>query len=183
MDNPAFCTKRLLLLIGLIAVIIISDQLTKWWVLEFIIQQEHTPLDFFSWLGANERLPFYGLEVLPFFNLVMVWNEGVSFGLMSSLENSHIWLSLLSIAVSTGLAVWMVTSNRLSTTIPLAMVIGGALGNVIDRLRFGAVADFIDLHLMGYHWPAFNLADAMITIGVALLLIDGLFFEPRHKKG
>lgn len=182
MNGLTLCPKRLGLLFALIAVIIFSDQLCKWWVLEYIIQQAREPLGFFNWLSLSERYPFYGVQVLPFFNIVMVWNEGVSFGLMSGLENSHIWLSLLAIAVSSGLAVWMVTANRLTTAIPLAMIIGGALGNVIDRLRFGAVADFIDLHIMGYHWPAFNLADSMITIGVAALLIDGLFFEPREKK-
>jgi signal peptidase II len=76
---------------------------------------------------------------------------------------------------------WLRRADRAFLAFAIGMVIGGALGNVIDRLRFGAVADFLDFHVLGYHWPAFNVADTGISVGVALIVIDGLF--GRHEIG
>jgi signal peptidase II len=115
------------------------------------------------------------LRVTPFFNLVLVWNRGVSFGMFNSGAAFAPWLlSGLALAVVVGLLVWLKRSDQLLTGLGLGLVIGGALGNMIDRIRFGAVVDFLDFHLAGYHWPAFNLADAGICVGAVLMLADGL---------
>ncbi len=120
------------------------------------------------------------LRVTPFFNLVLVWNRGVSFGMFNSGGAFAPWLlSGLALAVVVGLVIWLKRSDQLLTGLGLGLVIGGALGNVIDRIRFGAVVDFLDFHLASYHWPAFNLADAGICVGAVLMLADGLFAR-RH---
>jgi signal peptidase II len=115
------------------------------------------------------------IVVTPFFNLVLVWNRGVSFGMFNSGGALAPWLlSGLALAVVIGLVIWLRRADQLLTALGLGLVIGGAVANVIDRIRFGAVVDFLDFHLAGYHWPAFNLADAGICVGAALMLADGL---------
>jgi len=139
------------------------DQLTKWVVLAFL------------------DLPARPIAMTPFFNLVMVWNRGVSFGMLDTLGAVAPWLlSGLALAVVIGLLLWLRQSEHAMMAIGLGLVIGGALGNVIDRLRYGAVADFLDFHLAGWHWPAFNLADAGICVGAGLIVVDGLL-APRRQ--
>lgn len=121
------------------------------------------------------------IEVTPFFNLVLVWNRGVSFGMFGSAGPGAPWfLSGLALAVVVGLTIWLRRTAHRPTGIALGLVIGGALGNVVDRVRFGAVVDFLDLHVAGYHWPAFNVADSAICIGAVVLLADGLL-APRRQ--
>lgn len=173
-------------LIGFMVVIdvIILDQLTKWAVLEMILRPaiegtNVTGMDLFSWLAEPPaRLPFVTVEALPHFNWVMIWNKGISFGLLKNDE--PYFLIIATLALSAAFALWLVRTRHLMPALALAMVIGGALGNVVDRVRFGAVADFLDFYAYGYHYPAFNLADSCITVGIALLVIDGLFFEPKR---
>jgi signal peptidase II len=149
----------------LIAVpIVILDQLSKWWVL------------------ADLMNPPAVIEVTRFFNFVLVWNRGVSFGLFDS--DSHwgpILLSSLAVVISVVLFIWLTRAGSRLSAVAIGMVLGGAVGNVIDRIRYGAVVDFLDFHAMGYHWPAFNVADSAISVGVGLLLYDGLF-ENRRKS-
>lgn len=112
-----------------------------------------------------------GIEVLPFFDLVLVHNRGVTFGLLASDHPAGRWLLiLLTSAISIGLLAWLVRAQGRTQAAALGLIIGGALGNLADRLRHGAVTDFLDFHAQGYHWPAFNLADCGIVLGVALLL-------------
>lgn len=164
--------------------IIILDQLSKWFLLEYVIRKEVQPnsvaQNLLEWIAnPSPRFPSTSIEILPFFNFSMVWNEGVSFGMF---QGSGIWvLSGLALIISAVFAVWLTRATGWLQAISLAMVIGGAIGNVIDRFRFGAVADFFDFHVMGWHYPAFNVADCGITVGIALLLLDGLFFEPKRK--
>lgn len=121
-----------------------------------------------------------GIEVTSFFNLVMVWNRGVSFGLFSHADDSRRWILILAAAAITlWLLVWLWRGPNRLVALALGLVIGGALGNILDRLRFGAVADFFDFHLFGWHWPAFNIADCAIVVGVGLLLLDS--FIPRRN--
>ena len=112
-----------------------------------------------------------GLPVLPGFTLVLGMNPGVSFGALGDVP----WwgLTVLGLAIITGLIVWMWRETSSVVVGGLALIVGGALGNVVDRVRHGAVVDFLDLSVGTYHWPAFNLADTAITIGVVLLLWDG----------
>lgn len=122
---------------------------------------------------------FRAIEITGFFNLVMVWNSGVSFGMFNSGAETTRWLLTgLAVAVAIGLAVWLRGLTKRLPVFAVGLVIGGALGNVVDRLQYGAVADFFDLHVAGWHWPAFNIADAAITVGVVLLLLDAIM-TPR----
>lgn len=148
----------------LIAVLVIAlDQATKWLML--------TGLDL-----ANSPI-----TVTSFFNLVLVWNRGVSFGMFNDAGVAGPWiLSAVAVAVVLGLLWWLRQAESWLSTTALGLVIGGAIGNVIDRFRFGAVVDFLDVHVAGYHWPAFNVADAAICIGAGLLLLDGLLSPERQ---
>ena len=141
--------------LSLAACITVADQATKAWALN-------------GWF-----FPPQTIEVTSFFNLVAVWNSGVSFGLLANHSEAMPYiLTGFAIVVSLGLTVWLLRVQSRLLEVGLGLVIGGAFGNVIDRLRFQAVVDFIDLHAAGYHWPAFNVADAAVTIGVSLLLLD-----------
>ncbi len=122
------------------------------------------------------------LEVTSFFNLVPVWNSGVSFGLFGD-SDAFCWvLVVLALAIVVVLLVWLVRAGNGMVVFALTLVVGGALSNVVDRVVYGAVIDFVDIHGFGFHWPAFNLADATIVLGTALLLYDGLFSTPRAIK-
>lgn len=131
----------------------------------------------FFFLDLMQKNPA-GIVVTPFFNLVMVWNTGVSFGLFSEDSASRSWtLIAVSFAVTIWLGWWLWRAHSGLVATALGMIIGGAIGNVIDRYRFGAVFDFLDFHAFGWHWPAFNVADSAIVVGVLLLLADG--FRPQ----
>ena len=148
--------KRLTLGLGIAAAVAVLDQATKWYVVTQLMQPPHAiPLT--DWL-----------------NLVMAWNHGISFGLFSG-DAMPYALTGVALAVVGVLVVWLIRDPRASAAVWLGLVIGGAVGNVVDRVRLGAVADFIDVHVGAWHWPAFNVADSAITLGVALILIDGLF--------
>lgn len=152
--------------LALAALIVAVDQATKWWIMEGVM------------------MPPRVIPLTPFFNLVMTWNRGVSFGLFNngSPYNALI-LPLIAIIISVLLGIWLARVQKPMVAYGLGSVIGGAVGNLIDRMRFGAVADFLDFHLWGYHWPAFNIADSAITIGVAILIADSLFgtAEPHRQ--
>lgn len=121
-------------------------------------------------------------EILPFFNLVHVWNRGVSFGLFNH-EHSGAWiLAGLSLAITALFLVWLWRVDHKGLALAIGAVIGGAVGNVIDRVRFGAVVDFLDFHVRDWHYPAFNVADSAIVLGIAYIVLDGLFFEPKRKS-
>ena len=121
-----------------------------------------------------------GIKVLPFLDLVLVHNRGVTFGLLASDHPAGRWLLiLLTGTITVALLVWLRRAQSRTQAAALGLIIGGALGNLVDRLRHGAVTDFLDFHAQGYHWPAFNLADSGIVLGVALLLIA----ELRAPKG
>ena len=123
------------------------------------------------------------IEVTPFFNLVMVWNTGASFGLLSSQSPwTQVLLGGLAIVIAIVLGVWLTKSSNQWLASALGLVIGGALGNAIDRAVYRAVADFLDFHLAGYHWPSFNFADTAITVGVIMLLLDGLITNPANNR-
>lgn len=120
-------------------------------------------------------VPDTTIVLTSFFNLTPVWNHGIGFGLFKQHEDWGVYL-LITVALALSLLVWIWSSRQRHglTRLASALVVGGAIGNVVDRLRFGAVMDFLDFHWQGYHWPAFNIADAAITIGVALLLLAGV---------
>jgi signal peptidase II len=120
------------------------------------------------------------IEVTGFFDLVMVWNYGISFGLFSDGKSPFIFIGVSAVIMAI-LLNWLIKTPSLFIASALGLILGGAAGNVIDRLRFGAVADFFDFHLGIYHWPAFNIADSCIFIGVVLLFADSMF-KPAQKS-
>jgi signal peptidase II len=124
----------------------------------------------------------FGIEVTSFFRLVMVWNSGVSFGMFSGGEETRWMLIGLSSAVSVALLVWLLRSSRQFLCLALGLVLGGAVGNIIDRIHFGKVADFFDFDLIFMRWPAFNIADMAIVCGVIMLMVDSLFFDEKSSK-
>lgn len=156
-----------MLKIGLLAAgtIVVSDQLTKWLVRDLVLDS------------------VWRIKVTGFFNIVEVWNRGVSFGFLA---NDSQWtphlLSALAIAITAILVFWLRKAETPFIAIAIGIVIGGAVGNVIDRIIWGHVFDFLDFHIAGYHWPAFNVADAAISIGVILILVDG-FIAKRQDSG
>ncbi len=154
--------KQRFLYLFLALAVMAADQFSKYWVMGF--------------MGTIPN----SIEILPFFNLVVVWNRGVSFGLFN--EDSAYGAYVL-IAISSVIAIWFLmwlfqTRSRIQAA-ALALVIGGAVGNIIDRILHGAVYDFLDFHLMGHHWPAFNIADSAVVIGVFTLIFHSIFLDKK----
>ncbi|MBT4989442.1 MAG: signal peptidase II [Rickettsiales bacterium] len=117
------------------------------------------------------------VEILPIFNFVMVWNRGISFGMLNNIPNAPLVLTIIAFLIVLFLLRWLLTTESKYIAISLTFIISGAFGNIIDRVINGAVADFLDFHIAGYHWPAFNLADSFVTIGAILLIFEDLFFK------
>ena len=133
-------------------------------------------LDQLSKFAVLRLLAGGGIEVTPFFNLVLVYNRGAAF---SFLSNASGWQREFFIAIALIASVWIIWLLRRHPgetlfCLALSLILGGAVGNVIDRMWLGAVVDFLDFHAAGYHWPAFNVADSAITCGAALLILEGL---------
>jgi signal peptidase II len=150
------------------AAVIVLDQLVKFWVLSVAQLQDKGPI-----------------HLLPIFQLTMVWNPGVSFGLLRADTPSGRWILVaFATAVVAALAWWARRVERPLTGVALGLVMGGAVGNnLIDRVRFGAVADFLDFHGLFFPW-VFNVADSAICIGVGLLLLDSFMQrEPNARSG
>lgn len=162
----------------LAGVVFVADQITKWIVLERYHFSPPGCLEF------RTSPPCRFVELTPFFDLQMVWNRGVSFGLLRADEDLARWgLVALSFVISGVFLWWLRSAERRLTGVALGLVIGGALGNVIDRIRFGAVADFLDFNGLWFPW-VFNVADAAITVGAILLAIDMVFLaETEPGKG
>lgn len=140
------------------AVVFVSDQLTKAWAL--------------ARLDAGHPIP-----VVPgFLHLTLVLNPGVAFGIFAGVPREWRWLvtvfSITALVLLCSVAMRIVPGRGRLGLVALGLVFGGAVGNLLDRWRHGAVVDFVDLHWRGYHWPAFNVADSAITIGVALLALQ-----------
>ena len=147
------------------AAVIVADQATKALVL--------------ARFALGERL-----EIAPFLNLVLVYNKGAAFSLLSDAAG---WQTPLLAAFAVGAAVIVSIlilrrPNEKLLCAGLALILGGALGNLIDRVRYGQVVDFVDFHARGYHWPAFNLADSAITIGAVLLILEGFVHHERRAR-
>jgi signal peptidase II len=120
--------------------------------------------------------PQNAINVLPFFDLVPHWNRGISFGLFGSSHDAASWIFSGGALIIVGLLlVWLWRTFNPLTAAAFGLIIGGALGNVIDRIRFGAVIDFIHIHYGWFDWPVFNLADSFIFLGAAFLIGESLF--------
>ena len=160
---------------GLIPVILVLDQWSKWLFLK-------TPA--FNAQDCLDRSePCGQIELTPVFDLTMVWNRGVSFGTLQS-EGIMRWILVLAtLAIAVGFGVWLSRAAGRLTRLALALVVGGAIGNVIDRIRFGAVVDFLDFSGLYFVW-VFNVADAAITVGAVLLFVDQfLMSDSKNPTG
>jgi len=163
--KPRFWGPLAPLTLGLAVVVFGIDQLHKYWMLDVYNIIEKAPV-----------------RITSFFNLVMVWNTGVSYGLFST----HVqeWLVALSLAIALLLWAWACSAKRAMAAAALGMVIGGALGNAFDRLTRGAVADFFHFHYQSFSWYVFNVADIAIVAGVALLMYESVVLgEPGNRRG
>jgi signal peptidase II len=150
---------------ALVAATLVADQATKQLLLDWLMKVD------------GHLVPI----IDGFFRLVVVWNQGVSFGLLGGDRPLPAWiLSGVAIAVCIGLFLWLRRTDRALTGWGIGLVMGGAIGNVIDRARWGAVFDFADFHVRQWHWPAFNVADSAIVVGVGLMLIDSLIGEKQR---
>ena len=155
-DAAAAPLPRSYLKMGAVAALITFavDQIHKWWMLG--------PFD----IAASQPV-----RIAPFMDLVLAWNHGVSYGWFSSLGTDGRWVLIgISLAIVAMLAVWLVKATDRVSALALGLLIGGALGNALDRVLHGAVADFFFFHAFGYSWYVFNLADVAIVAGVAGLL-------------
>ncbi len=157
--------RALAIAAGIIGTVALLDQTSKWFVVEHMMRPPRV------------------IEVTGFFNFVLTHNTGISFGLF---RGGEFWVRWVLVAVAVAIVATLLTWLRRQPGLPLALAIGlvcgGAVGNVIDRILVGAVIDFLDFHLSGWHWPAFNLADSAITLGVVALVLDGLFWSSSSSK-
>ncbi len=148
----------------LAALIALADQASKWWITSVALAETHF------------------LRVTSFLNLRLSWNKGVTFGFFNDFSA---WMPYVLIGVAVAilllLLAWLYKAPSIYAALGLGLVMGGAIGNVADRLQYGAVLDFLDFHLMGYHWYTFNLADSAIVCGVGLLLLENWLVN-RQKQ-
>jgi signal peptidase II len=148
----------------LAACVIVLDQASKAWVLANFSLMEARP-------------------VASFFNLILIFNSGAAFSFLASAGGWQKWFFVGLALVIAAVLLRLLHQHAEERLLPaaLSLILGGALGNVIDRLCFDAVVDFLDFHAMGYHWPAFNVADSAITVGVMLMLVHQLR-QPKESK-
>lgn len=180
--NKNCCSPKIIGFL-LIPIFIILDQLTKWLILDFAIRPNLglETLGLVEWFKNTDRLPFTSIDVTSFFNLSMVWNQGVSFGMFQS---DNPWpLVIIALIISIAFGIWLYKSKSWVEALSLSFIVGGALGNVIDRIRYGAVADFLDFYTGDWHYPAFNLADSLISVGIVVLIIHSVFWGDKKEKG
>jgi len=148
-------------------VTLILDQLSKYWVL-------------FHFWPANGCDPFKTahlfqcrVEILPFMDFTMAWNTGISYGLLAGHGNLGRWLLIIfSLLAIIGFCLWLAKAERRFLALSIGLIVGGAAGNLIDRVLYGAVADFVSLHGFGYYWYIFNVADVAIVAGAVGLLYE-----------
>ena len=151
--------------LGLVAAVcaLLADQASKIWLLDLFAIETRQPVR----LG-------------PYFDIVLAWNQGISYSLLTTRTEQGRWLLFAAtLAITAALGRWMWRASRATTCVGLGLIVGGALGNAIDRAIHGAVADFFYFHVGAFHWYVFNLADCAIVAGVGLLLYESFF--PREE--
>ena len=167
--------KTLLAILGIVLV----DQVAKG-ILLFLITGSA-----FVWGPAWSVIPvpYLMAHVTNFFNIVFTWNPGTAFSLFRSLgDNAPLLMVIATGVIICLLLYYMIARAKSYERTPLILIIGGALGNLVDRVRFGAVIDFLDFHIGGAHWPSFNIADSFITIGVLLYILNWWMERRRCLK-
>lgn len=152
--------------IWLAVVVVILDQLTKY-------------------VASTSLILYQPHAVMPMFNWTLMHNEGAAFSFLDDAGGWQRWFfAVIAIVVSTVIFFWLKQLQKHETwlAVGLALILGGAIGNVIDRLWLGYVVDFIDVYYQHWHWPAFNLADSAISLGVAIIIIDALREAAKKRK-
>ena len=144
--------------------VVIIDQVSKYVILHHVLTD------------------YAAIVLAPFFAIVRAWNTGVSFSMFNDFGINGVYiLSGVAIIIVLALLKWLKTEKNRTMQVALGFIIGGALGNVIDRIRLGAVFDFLDFYVGDYHWPAFNAADSFICIGAALVVINGFISSKKEN--
>ena len=171
-------TKMKFICFFIVLMTILLDQVTKFLVIEVLFEKHFWNENLFSQL-----LYYHQKELNSFLNIVLVGNKGVSFSFLTA---STIWQTWLLIALAALIIILLVrilwTVNSRFFALSLCLILGGGIGNIIDRIRLHAVIDFIDVHYKNWHFPAFNLADSFITIGVILMAIYVLFLDQDKNE-
>ena len=160
-NNPAMARWLWLSLL-----IIVLDQVTKW-------------------LAEALLVPFQPVPLMPLLNLTLMYNEGAAFSFLANAGGWQRWLFAgFALVMTTALAIWLLRLDKGDrvTAVTLSLIIGGAIGNLIDRVQTGRVVDFIDFYVGTWHWPAFNVADSAISVGIVFLLITSFRAELAAKS-
>ena len=139
-------------------IVFVLDRVSKIYVIDFFLDQK---ID-----------TFY---INPYLNLVLIWNTGMAFGILQSDSIFYHFLSVFIFCIIIFLFIWLIISISKFEKISISLILGGAIGNLYDRIVFNAVPDFIDFHYLDYHWFVFNVSDIIITVGVILLLLKDIF--------
>lgn len=164
--------KNIIKYLSIICGVILLDLITKS-VLLYLITGG---VPFYGNAWGIVKYPYIMSHVTNWFNIVFTWNPGASFSLFRSLGEFSPWIIVGATGVIIALLIWYLFRRAGAyEKLPVAFIIGGALGNLLDRIRFGAVIDFLDLHIGTMHWPAFNVADMFIVFGVAMYIINLVF--------
>jgi signal peptidase II len=151
--------------LSITGLVIVLDQVSKWWML--------------SWLSLYETV-----AIMPYFNLTMAHNYGAAFSFLAQAGGWQRWFFIgLAVIISVVLLVWLAKLKPTAKleAISLSLILGGAIGNVIDRIMYGYVIDFLDVYVGTSHWPAFNIADSAICIGAILLILDSFKSEDKSQ--
>ncbi len=144
------------------AAVLLADQISKYYILNEVLE-DRAMIIYTSW-----------------FNLVKAWNTGVSFSMFNDMGGLGVFLlSVLAMGIIAFLIVWLKKEPSRLVQVALGFIIGGAIGNLIDRVRLGAVFDFLDFHIADAHWPAFNVADSFICIGAIIIIVHSLFNKEK----
>ena len=160
-EKTGWCSRLQYIFIAIVLLTVLVDQMVK------------------IWAQAN-IMPYEVIPVFPFFNLRLGFNTGVSFSMLSDMGRENTWaLSAFALALSGLLTFWAWKSKRRVEIMGYALIVGGALGNVIDRVYLGAVVDYLDFYYGDWHFPTFNGADVFINIGVLILIVDMVL---EHKN-
>ena len=184
--------KKIFKYLGIIFGVVLFDQIVKWWVLNTFMHIAgnsiyiNAPFIGNKWdIIAHPMMPHIDAShhITDFFNIVFTWNPGTSFSLFQRLGENTPFIIIVVTAFVIGFIFYYLFCRAQSyERLPLAFIIGGALGNLIDRVRYGAVIDFLDFHIGGVHWPAFNVADMFICVGVGLYILNWFLARRRCMR-
>lgn len=145
--------------------VIVADQLSKYAILHWMLGQSS------------------GFRIFDFFNIVRAWNTGVSFSMLNDYGRTGMWiLIIMALLIVAMLFYWLKNEKDKITQVALGLIMGGALGNVIDRVIYGAVFDFLDFHIGDTHWPAFNIADSCICVGAMIIVLQSILTQLKSKE-